>query len=97
MKLKLKEAYTEANIYISFERRNCLGKFIPESLYPHLYNKYPELFEVSIEEEEFFTKDYTKEIDDFKAVKEKAITKIKNNKVNDISVDDSKLQGGSNG
>lgn len=44
--IKLKEQYQNIEIYVSFENRNILGKFIDVKLYPHLYNKYPNLFDV---------------------------------------------------
>lgn len=49
MNLKLKDGLEEAMLYVPFENRNCLGKFIPEGLYPHLYKIAPELFDVITE------------------------------------------------
>lgn len=46
MKLKLKAGLEEATLYVPFENRNCVGKFIPEGLYPYLYKIAPELFDV---------------------------------------------------
>jgi hypothetical protein len=46
MNLKLKAGLEEAIIYIPFENRNVLGKFIDKGLYPYLYDKLPELFDV---------------------------------------------------
>ena len=46
MKLKLKKDLQECYIYVPFIKANILGKFIEEGLYPHLYNKYPELFDI---------------------------------------------------
>lgn len=45
MKLKLKDGLEDMMIYIPFENRNCLGKFINEGLYIHLYKIAPDLFE----------------------------------------------------
>lgn len=50
MELKLKKDIQEAYIYEPFTHTNILGKFIEEGLYPHLYNLYPELFEVVLNE-----------------------------------------------
>lgn len=44
MKLKLKDEYVNSVIYVSFENRNVLGKFIDVKLYPYMYKKSPELF-----------------------------------------------------
>lgn len=49
MKLKLKAGLEEALIYIPFERKNVIGKFIDESLYPHLYKIAPDMFDVITE------------------------------------------------
>ena len=46
MKLKLKDGLENTLINVPFENRDILGKFIDERLYPHLYNKYPSLFDV---------------------------------------------------
>lgn len=46
MELKLKEGYSEMMIFIPQENQNILGKFVDIRLYPHLYNLYPDLFEV---------------------------------------------------
>ena len=50
MELKLKKDIEETYIYNPFSHTNILGKFIEEGLYPHLYNLYPELFDVVVEE-----------------------------------------------
>ena len=50
MELKLKKGIEESYIYDPFSHTNILGKFIEEGLYPHLYNLYPELFDVVVEE-----------------------------------------------
>ena len=47
MELKLKKDIQESYIYDPFSHTNILGKFIEEPLYPHLYNLYPEYFEVA--------------------------------------------------
>jgi hypothetical protein len=49
MNLKLKDGLEEVTLYVPFENRNCVGKFIPEGLYPHLYRIAPELFDVITE------------------------------------------------
>lgn len=46
MKLKLREGLQDIEIYVPFENKNILGKFIPEGLYPYLYKISPDLFEV---------------------------------------------------
>lgn len=46
MELKLKDGYEDMTIFIPQENRNIIGKFIDIRLYPHLYNLYPDLFEV---------------------------------------------------
>jgi hypothetical protein len=46
MELKLKAGLEESEIYIPFERRNIVGKFIDKGLYPFLYEKYPDLFDI---------------------------------------------------
>lgn len=46
MELKLKKDIEEAYIFEPFSQTNILGKFIEKGLYPHLYNLYPELFDV---------------------------------------------------
>lgn len=46
MKLKLKEGLADCEIYVPFENRNMLGKFIPEGLYIHLFKIAPDLFDV---------------------------------------------------
>lgn len=45
MKLKLKEEYINMTIYVAFENKNILGKFIDKDLYPYLQKRAPELFE----------------------------------------------------
>ena len=47
MELKLKAGLEDAFIYIALERRNVIGKFIDKALYPYLFSKYPDFFEVS--------------------------------------------------
>jgi hypothetical protein len=46
MELKLKEDLQETYIFVPFINNNVIGKFIEEGLYPHLYDLYPELFDV---------------------------------------------------
>lgn len=46
MELKLKSGLEDAYIYIALEKRNVIGKFIDKALYPYLFSKYPDLFEV---------------------------------------------------
>ena len=46
MKLKLKDGLENTIIYVPFENRDILGKFINERLYTHMYKKYPSLFDV---------------------------------------------------
>lgn len=46
MRLKLKKELQECYIYVPFIKTDILGKFIDEELYPHLYKKYPELFDI---------------------------------------------------
>lgn len=46
MELKLKKDIEEAYIFEPFTQTNILGKFIEKGLYSHLYNLYPELFDV---------------------------------------------------
>lgn len=59
MELKLKDGVGDIIIYVPFENRNEMIKFIDERLYPHLYNLYPDLFEEVIE-----IKKTTKKVDD---------------------------------
>lgn len=49
MKLKLKDEYVNSVIYVSFENRNVLGKFIDVELYPYIYKRSPELFDLVCE------------------------------------------------
>ena len=49
MKLKLKDEFINSPIYNPFENRTVIGKFIDERLYPHLYKKFPDLFEFDME------------------------------------------------
>jgi len=49
MKIKLKDEYINKLIYIPFENRDVIGKFIDERLYPHMFNKYPQFFELICE------------------------------------------------
>jgi hypothetical protein len=44
--LKLKDGLENSIIYIPFENRNEMGKFINPDLYPYLYRKHPDLFDV---------------------------------------------------
>jgi hypothetical protein len=46
MKLKLKDGLENTTIYVPFENRDILGKFIDERLYPYMYDKYPSLFDI---------------------------------------------------
>lgn len=46
MKLKLKDGLENTIIYVPFENRDILGKFIDERLYSNMYKKYPSLFDV---------------------------------------------------
>ena len=46
MELKLKAGLEDQLIYLPFEKRNVIGKFIDKSLYPHMYKKYPNLFNI---------------------------------------------------
>lgn len=46
MKLKLKAGLENTVIYVPFENRNVLGKFIDERLYTHLYKIAPDMFDV---------------------------------------------------
>lgn len=50
MELKLKEEYKDAEIWVSFNNQNIVGKFIETGLYPHLYQVYPHIFDVIDEE-----------------------------------------------
>lgn len=44
--MKLKQEYANKMIVIPKIRKTMVGKFIPVNLYPMLYNKYPEFFEI---------------------------------------------------
>lgn len=46
MELKLKKDIAETYIYVPFTNGNVIGKFIEEGLYPHLYNIYPDYFDI---------------------------------------------------
>lgn len=46
MELKLKAGLEDELIYLPFEKRNVVGKFIDKALYPYMYSKYPNLFDV---------------------------------------------------
>lgn len=46
MNIKLKEDFINQMIYIPLENKATLGKFIDVELYPWLYKRYPELFDV---------------------------------------------------
>lgn len=50
MKIKIKDEWKEAFIYIPQEKRDVMGKFIDPALYPFLYKKYPIFFEIEKEE-----------------------------------------------
>lgn len=45
MNLKLKDGLEDCLIYIPFENRNCLGKFINPALYQFLWKISPDLFD----------------------------------------------------
>lgn len=64
--MKLKEEYINQVIYNPFEKRNQVGKFIDESLYPFLAKKYPELFEVEQVQTKKSSKDNAVRINDTK-------------------------------
>jgi len=44
--IKLKSEFLDTEIWVPFVNANIVGRFIPEGLYVHLNNKYPELFEI---------------------------------------------------
>lgn len=46
MKLKLKAGLENVVIFVPFENRNVLGKFIDPGLYPYLNRIAPDLFEL---------------------------------------------------
>ena len=46
MELKLKTGVEEAYIYVPFMNANIIAKFIDKGLYTHLYQLYPDYFEV---------------------------------------------------
>jgi len=46
MSIKLKEEFINTLIYVPFENRDILGKFIDTGLYPYMYKKYPEFFDL---------------------------------------------------
>lgn len=46
MELKLKSGLEDELVYLPFEKRNVVGKFIDKALYPYMYSKYPNLFDV---------------------------------------------------
>jgi hypothetical protein len=46
MELKLKSGLEDELIYLPFEKRNVVGKFIDKALYPYMYSKYPNFFDV---------------------------------------------------
>lgn len=48
--IKLKDEYMDALIYLPIERRDVLGRFIDVRLYPYLHKRYPDLFEVVIDQ-----------------------------------------------
>lgn len=49
MKIVLKKEFRDTSIYVPFENRTMIGKFINEGLYPYMYEKYPDLFELICE------------------------------------------------
>lgn len=52
MELKLKTGIEEAYIYVPFINGNIIAKFIDKGLYSHLYEIYPDYFEVILNETE---------------------------------------------
>jgi len=83
MKLKLKEEFINTSIYLSFENRNVIGKFIDERLYPHMYKKEPKFFDLVCDK-----------CEDIKCkCKEEKSKKSKETDV--ISINNTKPQGGS--
>lgn len=44
--LKLKDGLENCLIYVPFENREIIGKFIDINLYKFMYDKYPDLFEI---------------------------------------------------
>jgi hypothetical protein len=46
MELKLKAGIEETYIYVPFINGNIIAKFIDKGLYSHLYELYPDLFDV---------------------------------------------------
>ena len=46
MELKLKENVKETYIYVPFINGNVIGKFIEAGLYTHLYEIYPDYFDI---------------------------------------------------
>ena len=47
MNIKLKKQYINTEIYVPFENRNILGKFIDARLYVYMYKKYPDFFDLT--------------------------------------------------
>ena len=52
MSIKLKKEFINKLIYIPFENRDVLGKFIDTKLYPYMYKKYPEFFDLTCDKSE---------------------------------------------
>jgi len=46
MNYKLKENLQDVYLFIPQINGNIIGKFIPEEMFPYLYRKYPEFFEI---------------------------------------------------
>lgn len=47
----LKKELSNTLIYVPFENRNIIGKFIDPRLYPYMAEKFPDLFEDEVVEE----------------------------------------------
>lgn len=45
--MQLKKELLDKAIWVPFINQNIVGRFIPENLLPHMYKKYPELFEIA--------------------------------------------------
>ena len=50
MALKIKESYTDTEIWVGPNNSNIICKFIEKGLYPYLYNIYPHIFEEEVQE-----------------------------------------------
>jgi len=48
--IKLKDEYMDTLIYIPVEKRDTIGRFIDVRLYPYLQKKYPDLFEIVVDQ-----------------------------------------------